>query len=275
METVFVSTEDILKEISEGRYPIFDIREVNLNYTVTCADARGIDVDADIWITDPPFAGAVNYAELSEFYLTWSRPALKKCFPDWQMDNIREKSVNGDESFVPKMIEIYSNMTAHMPDYGIQVMMFAHSDPVVWAQLALIIWHSGLMATAAWNIETEAKPGGIKKGKHINCTMLIILRKRIGLERTTLSEIESNIADETANQLEYMLCDEEDNIFSYPDYSHAAYAACMIALTGHNGIFGLDLDDELNKVIHKPKESKFVEIVKRTKKMVYDHIDAK
>ena len=42
-----------------------------------------------------------------------------------------------------------------MPDNGAQVVMFTHQDASVWADLALILWASGLQVTAAWTIQTE------------------------------------------------------------------------------------------------------------------------
>ena len=34
-------------------------------------DARDVNKKSDIWITDPPYADAINYHELSEFFLAW------------------------------------------------------------------------------------------------------------------------------------------------------------------------------------------------------------
>jgi putative DNA methylase len=59
------------------------------------------------------------------------------------------------------MVAAYSAMTKHMPDNGLQVVMFTHQDAGVWADLASVLWASGLRVTAAWNIVTEiAKAGG-------------------------------------------------------------------------------------------------------------------
>lgn len=45
----------------------------------------------------------------------------------------------------------------HMPDNGIQVVMFTHQDAGVWADLGSILWAAGLRVTAAWNIVTETE----------------------------------------------------------------------------------------------------------------------
>ena len=37
----------------------------------------------DIWITDPPYADAVNYHELTEFFLAWDKKFFERFFPEW------------------------------------------------------------------------------------------------------------------------------------------------------------------------------------------------
>ena len=44
------------------------------------------------------------------------------------------------------MIEIYTNLANYMSDNGIQVVMFTHQDVKVWAELAMILWSSGLQS---------------------------------------------------------------------------------------------------------------------------------
>ncbi|WP_089945273.1 DUF1156 domain-containing protein [Candidatus Entotheonella palauensis] len=46
-------------------------------------DSRYFKEQNDIWITDPPYADAVNYHELSEFFLAWYEKPLQTLFPKW------------------------------------------------------------------------------------------------------------------------------------------------------------------------------------------------
>lgn len=46
-----------------------------------------------------------------------------------------------------------------MPDNGTQVVMFTHQDTRVWAELAMILWASGLRVSSAWTISTETASG--------------------------------------------------------------------------------------------------------------------
>lgn len=131
--------------------------------TIEVVDARDIQTSCDIWITDPPYADAINYHELGDFFLAWHDKQLAKAFPEFPSDSRSELAVRGDgEEFRRSMVEVYKNLSRNMPDNGIQMVMFTHQDPGVWADLGMILWAAGLKATAAWTISTETEAAGIK-----------------------------------------------------------------------------------------------------------------
>lgn len=246
--------------------------KVNNESTFVLCDARDVTNTNDFWITDPPYADAVNYHELSEFFLGWDKPLLKRAFPEWYTDSKRILAVRGDEHFSNTMIEIYSNLTKHMPDDGMQIVMFTHSDPAVWAQLALIMWKAGLKVTAAWNIATETDASGLKDGNYVKGTVLLVLRKLTGDDIAFLDEINSDIRSEVKNQIASMLAleNKEEPNFSDADMVLAAYAASLKVLTSYKSIEDIDLDYELNLAINEPSKSKIVKIIEQAKKIAYD-----
>jgi len=152
--------------------------------------------------------------------------------------------------------------------------MFTHIDTAVWAQLALIMWKSGLKVTAAWTVATETDASGLKDGNYVKGTVLLVLRKRIGANEAFLDEINADIKTEVVNQIESMqaLDDKEDPNFSDPDFVLAAYAASLKVLTAYSAIGDIDLDYELGKAINDPKNSKVVALIERAKKQAYDCI---
>ena len=246
--------------------------EISGSSLIAIADARDINTDCDIWITDPPYADAVNYHELSELFLSWDKRLLQVAFPEWYTDSKRILAVRGNDHFSHTMIEIYSNLAHHMADDGMQVVMFTHSDPAVWAQLALIMWQSGLRVTAAWNIATETDASGLKDGNYIKGTVLLVLRKQTGNEMAFLDEINSDIRAEVRKQIASMLEleNKEEPNFSDPDFVLAAYAASLKVLTSYKTIEDLDLDYELNLAINNPSQSSVVKIIETAKKIAYD-----
>lgn len=213
-------------------------------------DARVINYFCDYWITDPPYADAVNYHEIADFFIAWYEKHLPKLFPNWYAESKAALAVKGnDQSFRESMVDCYSNFTRNMPDNGAQVVMFTHQDSSVWADLALILWASGLQVTAAWTIQTETDAVGIKKGNYVQGTVIMVLRKQMSEETGFLSDIQADVEYEVKEQLQKMLDldDKEDPNFSDTDYQLAAYAAALRVLTSYKKIQDIDVQYELMK----------------------------
>ncbi len=214
---------------------------------VTVADARTCDFASDIWITDPPYADAVNYHELSEFFLAWYERSIVELFRGVAPDSRRTLAIQGaQQDFRQGMIESYRNLAVHMPDNGLQIVMFTHQDASVWADLALILWAAGLRVTAAWTIGTETE-SALKEGNYVQGTVLMVLRKQTSDEVAFLDEIAHQVDSEVETQLKNMLelDDEKDPNFSDSDYQLAAYAAALRVLTRYRNIQDLDVAREL------------------------------
>ena len=241
-------------------------------------DARDVNKKSDIWITDPPYADAINYHELSEFFLAWDEKAIDEMFNDWYSDSKRILAVKGkDEEFSNSMIDIYSNLIKNTTEYGFQVVMFTHQNVNVWAQLALILWKSGLQVTAAWNVATETDSGGLKdSGNYVKGTVLLVLRKQNSDETVYLDELYPEIEDEVESQIDTMrdLDDKEDPNFTDADYLLAAYAASLKVLTSYKNIEDIDVQYELSKS-DSDGESPIVDIINDAVKIAFDYLTPK
>lgn len=241
---------------------------------VEVKDVRIIDFENDIWITDPSYADAINYHELSEFYLSWYEKLLSQVFPEWAIDSKRALAITGkDENFRHNMVAAYRNLTAHMPDDGYQVVMFTHQDVKVWADLALILWAAGLRVTAAWTIGTETE-SSLKQGNYVQGTVLLVLRKRTSQDTAFRDEISVLIEDEVKAQLDSMLAldDQEDPNFGDTDYQLAAYAAALRVLTQYQKIEDLDIEHELSRPRLRGETSPIEEIIQEAVQTACDYL---
>lgn len=229
-------------------------------------DARDLCKVCDLWITDPPYADAVNYHELGDFFLAWYDKRLAKAFPEWTPDARAELAVRGDgEDFRRSMVEIYQNLARHMPDNGLQMVMFTHQDPAVWADLGMILWAAGLKATAAWTISTESDAGGFKVGNYVQGTVCLVLRKRSANEPGFLDEVYPLVEDEVKRQIESMQALDEggEPNFNDADYQLAAYAAALKVLTQYGTLDGKDVEHEVFAVRAKNEKSDFQTVIER------------
>ena len=232
---------------------------------VQVADARDVTEICDLWITDPPYADAVNYHELGDFFLAWYDKQLTRAFPEWIPDARAELAVRGDgDDFRRSMVEIYRNLAAHMPDGGVQLVMFTHQNPAVWADLGMILWAAGLKATAAWTISTETA-AGLKRGNYVQGTVCLVLRKRIGSEPGFLDEVYPLVEDEVKRQLAAMQALDEggEPNFNDADYQLAAYAAALKVLTQYGSLDGRDVEHEVFAVRARGDKSDFQAVIER------------
>lgn len=245
------------------------------NSKVMVQDARQLSESADIWITDPPYADAVNYHELTEFFLAWDKRLLEKTFLDWYTGSKRVLAVKGTgKTFNDSMIEIYKNLSNHMPNNGTQVVMFTHQDTKVWAELALILWASGLQVVSAWTIATETESVGLKDGNYVTGTVLLILKKQTSDLIVFQDELYEEIKSEVKFQIDSMidLDDKEDPNFTDGDYLLSSYVASLKVLTSYKNIEGIDVEYELSKIRDRNEESPIVEIINKAKKIAYDYL---
>lgn len=262
-----------LKNLEPPFYLIFHPELIQADSVISPLDARMIDYRCDLWITDPPYADAINYHELSEFFLAWYQNQLSELFPDWYTDSKRALAVKGnDESFRQSMGDCYKRLVDYMPDNGLQVVMFTHQDAAVWADLTMILWAAGLSVTAAWCIATETD-SALKQGNYVQGTVLMILRQRTEKEPVFIDEIVHRVEAEVKRQLDSMLTmdDESDPNFGDADYQLAAYAAALRVLT-ERPIEEIDPSKEILRH-RKPGEVNPVEqLIRNAVKIACDHV---
>jgi putative DNA methylase len=222
------------------------------HFGIQAASAAECAESSDLFITDPPYADAVNYHEITEFFIAWLRKNPPPPFNDWVWDSRRPLAIKGSgEDFRREMIAAYRTMALHMPDNGLQIVMFTHQDPTVWADMASIVWGAGLQVTAAWYIATETT-SELKKGGYVQGTVLLVLRKRVRNESVYRDELAGEIRVEVAKQIDTMVgLNQEtkgrgrsENLFEDADLQMAGYAAALRVLTGYRRIDGQDMAAE-------------------------------
>lgn len=217
--------------------------------TITLSDARSIDKLCDLWITDPPYADVVNYHELSEFFLAWDKTILEKEFKEWYTDSKRVLAIKGNgSSFNESMIEAYSNLSQHMPDNGMQVVMFAHQHAHVWVGLALILLASNLQVMSTWNVVTETDSGLKDGGTYLKQTVLLVLRKQHSNKKIFLDELYLEIEDEIKKQIDSIKNSSSvgKTTFSNQDCIQMGYSIALKIITSYRIIEEIDTEHKLS-----------------------------
>ena len=225
--------------------------------------AKDISVYNDVYITDPPYADAVNYHEITEFFIAWLRKNPPPPFDRWTWDSQRAKAIKGkDIEFRRSMVEAYGAMTAHMPDNGIQVVMFTHQDAGVWADLAGILWAAGLRVTAAWNMVTETE-SALKAGNYVQGTVCLVLHKRITTGNARQMELEGEIETAVRAELSRLTTLSDgwtrstggEALYTDGDLTLAAYAAALRVVTAYATIDRRDVGADVLRDVPKNEKT--------------------
>lgn len=223
--------------------------------TIDAIGADQVSTPQDIFVTDPPYGDAVKYEEILDFFIAWLRKNPPREFANWVWDSRRALAIKGEgEEFRRGMIGAYRQMTKCMPENGIQVIMFTHQSESIWADMANIVWASDLQVTAAWYVVTETS-SSLREGSYVKGTVLLILRKRTGVNKTTRDDLAWEIQEEVGRQVEDLTglnqqakgLYREENVFEDADIQMAGYAAALRVLTRYATIDGRDMTMEASR----------------------------
>lgn len=243
-------------------YPVFSEVKVNSH------PAQNIDIESDIYVTDPPYGDAVKYEEITEFFIAWLRKNPPNEFANWTWDSRRSLAIKGeDDGFRSGMVSAYRQMTLKMPDNGLQVLMFTHQSGAIWADMANIIWASGLQVTAAWYVVTETD-AAIREGTNVKGTIILILRKRHQALETFRDDLGWEIEEAVREQVESLIgldktvrAQGSEGLYTDADLQMAGYAAALKVLTAYSRIDGKDMITEAEVPRQKGKKNFVDELI--------------
>lgn len=132
-----------------------------------CGDSRevvaGIEERCDAVITDPPYAGNVNYSELSDFFFVWLRLALRDSHPQFATEfvpkllEIVENATRGQsrDDFKLGLQEVFERCRAKLNPEGVMVFTFHHAEATAWESVLQAISDSGFSLLAAYPVHGE------------------------------------------------------------------------------------------------------------------------
>jgi len=144
---------------------------------------------ANCVITDPPYVGNVNYAELSDFFYVWLRLALKDRYPHFAPEYVpkaeeiianrtRGKSV---QDFYKDLAKVFSCIQEDLPDNGLLVFTFHHTDQegTVWEGLLQALCDTGFEIAAVYPIHGESESSlHLLDKENVSYDLIHVCRKR-------------------------------------------------------------------------------------------------
>lgn len=132
-----------------------------------CGDSRevvaGLETSWDVVITDPPYAGNVNYSELSDFFYVWLRLALQDGHPQFateyvpKLPEIVENATRGQsrDDFKQGLQQVFERCRAQLNPDGVMVFTFHHAEATAWESVLQAISDAGFSLLAAYPVHGE------------------------------------------------------------------------------------------------------------------------
>lgn len=185
------------------------------------------DKSIEAIITDPPYYGTIQYAELSDFFYSWQKRILGDIFPElfWQelTDKDREAVANpsrfrnmgespdelAKRDYEGKMAMVWNEAYRVLKDEGVLTVQFNHKDSGAWDTLAKALIDAGFQITASWAVSTE-NPQNLHQAKKnsVSSTVILVCRKR---DTNAPQAWWDDLRPEVANLVEARAPEFEDN----------------------------------------------------------------
>jgi len=136
-------------------------------FDLRCGDAREEifeSVNVEVVITDPPYAGNVNYSELADFFYVWLRLLLKQRYAAFQpelcpkIQEIIENRARGldGESFKVGLSDVLRR-SSDIAKVGLVVFTYHHSGDTQWNDLLGAVCEAGLVIEAIYPVHSESE----------------------------------------------------------------------------------------------------------------------
>lgn len=147
-------------------------------------------LNAEIVVTDPPYVGNVNYAELADFFYVWLRLALKDRYPGFspeftpKQDEIVENDTRGKSrsDFYSGLSEVFHQINRRLPEHGLLAFTFHHTDREgdVWEGLLQVLCDCGFEVAAVYPVHAEREASlHLQDKESISYDLIHVCRKRV------------------------------------------------------------------------------------------------
>jgi adenine-specific DNA methylase len=143
------------------------IDSLKSEYSLGCDSSTRMTLlrNSDFVITDPPYAGNVNYSELADFFYVWLRLILSKthtCFaPEItpKTEEIIENPTRGKTAtdYKDGLTEVWKRCNENLADDGLMVFTFHHSEGSAWESLLESLCNAGFVIEAIYPIHSESE----------------------------------------------------------------------------------------------------------------------
>ena len=187
------------RQVKEGKSKNINSKERiqgNLqNCDLKCISSHNLKspLKAELAITDPPYAGNVNYSELADFFYVWLRLILSRTYPHFapeitpKAEEIIENPTRGKTStdYQEGLTEVWRRCCENLKDDGLMVFTFHHREGSAWESLLDSLCTAGFVIQAIYPIHGESESSlHLMGNKAIAYDLIHVCKKRNGKSET-------------------------------------------------------------------------------------------
>jgi adenine-specific DNA methylase len=145
----------------------------------------------DLIVTDPPFGGLMQYAEVADFFHVWLRLSLKEKYPEVYSAEYTPKAIeavankarnpmDSDQFYQRVLTKCWTEAVRVLKPAGILAFTFHHSEDEPWVAVLESLFQAGLYLEAAYPIRSdETKGEGQFGSKMVEFDIVHVCRKRL------------------------------------------------------------------------------------------------
>lgn len=205
------------------------------------------DASIDLVITDPPYAGNVNYAELADFFYVWLRLVLAQSHPLFvpeyspKADEIIENPTRGKtiEDFETDLTSSFVQCSQKVGAEGLLVFTFHHIEGRAWEAVLKAVCEAGFEIEAAYPVHGEKESSlHLQEKSAIAYDLIHVCRKRPAdatVERRSWAGIRQEIRRRAREEIQAIEAGRYGKGLSPADINIILIGKCLELYSRHYG----------------------------------------
>lgn len=226
-------------------------------------DLGGASSEFDLIITDPPYAGSVQYAEMADWSYVWLHQILKNHYPQEfgpeltlkSMEIIEDERSKDAQFFFDNLTKAWRECHRVLVDDGLLAFTFHHKEGDRWTGLLRSLFDAGFYLVAAYPTHSEALNSiVIQATKGITYDIIHVCRKRVGEpEPIAWSQLRREVTRTAREQLREI--EQGKNVLPGPDVQMILLGKALMLFSKHYGKVldadgePMDLDEAMERIL--------------------------
>ena len=180
------------RKFDENNDTVFEKRNESIiidkdSYLLCGNSQQLVSGNYDAVITDPPYAGNVNYSELADYFYVWLRLSLANTTQYFapevtpKIDEIIENPTRGKsaEDYKQGLTAVWSKCHESLKEDGVLAFTFHHAEGSAWESLLDSICQAGFVLEAVYPIQGESESSlHLQENEAISYDLIHVCRKR-------------------------------------------------------------------------------------------------